>query len=93
MMRDLKISMFRSNYELHKASGSNIFVCHSGVLKKRSLRERSFSRKGVHAPSPRYTTELILFPLIKTWRKGLILHMIAHYLPVVSPLGLGSNRR
>ena len=33
MMCDLKMFVFRSNYEQHKASGSNIFVFHSGVLK------------------------------------------------------------
>ena len=33
MMCDLKMVMFRSNYELLKARGSNIHVCHSGVLK------------------------------------------------------------
>ena len=33
MICDLKMFMSRSNYELHKARGSNIFVCHSGVLK------------------------------------------------------------
>ena len=32
-MCDLKMFMFRSNYELHKTRGSNIFVRHSGVLK------------------------------------------------------------
>ena len=33
MMRDLKMFMFGSNYELHKVRRSNIFICHSGVLK------------------------------------------------------------
>ena len=33
MMRDLKVFMFRSNFEMHKARVSNIFDYHTGILK------------------------------------------------------------